>query len=266
MGVMSAAMRYQALRVRFETDVCVIRLDHDTINRQLIHELGEVLKACNEQAKIVVLEGSPEVFCLGADFSEIERNHLGAGRGGEQDQAVLYDLWLQLAKGPFVSIAHVRGKVNAGGVGFVAACDIALGEENAGFSLSELLFGLMPACVLPFLIRRVGVARANYMTLTTRTVQAKQALEWGLLDACEPDSEKVLRKQLLQLRRLSRDAVGRYKKYLNGVSDELTSCRQRAMQANREVFSDPGNLEGIARYVRTGRFPWEASDEWSPRN
>jgi len=62
-------------------------------------------------------------------------------------------LWLRLATVRTVTISHVRGKANAGGIGFVAASDIVLADETAQFSLSELLFGLYPACVLPFLIR-----------------------------------------------------------------------------------------------------------------
>jgi hypothetical protein len=90
----------------------------------------------------------PEVFCFGADFKEIQKNFENKNQPGQQDPEPLYNLWLQLALGPFITIAHVQGKTNAGGVGFVAACDVVLCDEKAVFSLSELLFGLMPACVL----------------------------------------------------------------------------------------------------------------------
>jgi 3-carboxymethyl-3-hydroxy-acyl-[acp] dehydratase len=52
-----------------------------------------------------------------------------------------------LATGPFVTISHVRGKANAGGLGFMAASDIVLAQEEAQFSLSELLSdSIRPAC------------------------------------------------------------------------------------------------------------------------
>ena len=95
-----------------------------------------------------------------------------------------------------MSIAHVRGKANAGGIGFVAACDIVLADSAAVFSLSELLFGLMPACVLPFLVRRIGFAKANAMTLSTQPVGVQVAREWGLVDAFEENSDNLLRKHL----------------------------------------------------------------------
>lgn len=259
MGILNSSQ--ETVRVRVQEDICFIQINrpdaNNAINDRLIQELGEALDACEESAKVVVLEGLPEVFCSGADFKEIETRFEHDARRHGQDPAPLYDLWQRLASGPFISVAHVRGKANAGGVGFVAACDVVLCDDKASFSLSELLFGLMPACVLPFLARRIGFAKANTMTLMTQPIAAAQAQEWGLVDACEENSENLLRKQLLRLRRLGKDAIARYKRYASSLDDAISTSRAKALEANVEVFSDPENLRKIARYVRTGRFPWE---------
>ncbi len=128
------------------------------------------------------------------------------------------------------------------------------------FSLSELLFGLMPACVLPFLIHRIGFSRAHYMTLMTQPVSAKQAQIWGLVDALEENSVNLLRKHLLRLRRLSKTGITRYKRYMNDLNDILKASKPKALEANKEVFSDPDNLEKITRFVKTGKFPWEEEE------
>lgn len=260
MGVLSETA-YQTLRVGFDTDICTIQIHrpqaNNTINNRLIRELREVLEECERDAKVVVLEGLPEVFCFGADFDEIDRALRSPGKSEPQDSQSLYDVWLKLASGSFVSVAHVRGKVNAGGIGFVAACDVVLSEERAVFSLSELLFGLLPACVLPFLIRRIGFARSNFMTVMTQPISAKQAEEWGLVDLCAEDSVQLLRRQLLRLRRLSKEGIARFKRYGASLDSSLLSARDKAIELNREVFSNRGNLDGISRYVTTGKFPWE---------
>jgi polyketide biosynthesis enoyl-CoA hydratase PksH len=116
----------------------------------------------------------------------------------------------------------------------------------------------MPACVLPFLIRRAGFVKANYMTLMTQPIPASQAQAWGLVDACEENSDNLLRKQLLRLRRLGKDGIARYKRYASSLDDALRKSRPKALEANLEVFSDPDNLQKIARYVKKGKFPWEA--------
>jgi len=252
---------FETIQVRPDEEICFIQIhrpqSNNAINDRLVEELTQVLDSCERDAKVVVLEGLPDVFCTGADFNEIQARFDG-GELQEQNPEPLYDLWYRLASGPFISVAHVRGRANAGGVGFVAACDIVLAEEKAAFSLSELLFGLMPACVMPFLIRRMGFAKANYLTLMTQPISARQAMEWGLVDACEENSGNLLRKHLLRLRRLGRDGIARYEQYASGLDDALRTAKPKALAANVEVFSDSENVRKIARYVKTGKFPWEA--------
>ncbi len=253
-------MNYQTLQVRFQEPVCFLRFHRpeakNTINGLLIEECAHVLSLCEESITIVVLEGLPEVFCFGADFAEIHAQ-MASGQKREQNAEPLYNLWLQLATGPYITISHVRGKANAGGIGFVAASDIVLADHTAQFSLSELLFGLLPTCVLPFLIRRIGFQKAHYMTLMTRPITLQQAHAWGLVDEYEETSAPLLRKHLLRLRYLSKTAIMRYKRYMNELNASLQEVKSSAVAANQEVFSDPDNLKGIVRYVEEGVFPWQ---------
>jgi polyketide biosynthesis enoyl-CoA hydratase PksH len=252
------AVTHETIKVQFQDSICHLQIDrpeaNNTINGQLVAEINEVLSACEESATVVVLSGSPEVFCFGADFKAI-----ATGKADEQNDGPdpLYDLFMRLATGPYVTISHVRGKANAGGVGFVAASDIVLADESAQFSLSELLFGLYPAVVLPFLIRRLGYQKAHYLTLMTQPVSAKQAFEWGLVDAFEPNSDALLRRHLQRLRRLSKPAIRRYKSYMSRINAPLHELKAPAVAANREIFSDAANLQAITRYVELGLFPWE---------
>jgi len=257
-------MSYETIKVQFQESICFLQIDRpeakNTICGRLVAECNDVLSACEESATVVVLSGSPEVFCFGVDFNAIAGT---ASKAAEPDDGPepLYDLWLRLATGPYVTISHVRGKANAGGVGFVAASDIVLADETAQFSLSELLFGLYPACVLPFLIRRVGFQKAHYLTLMTQPISAKQACEIGLVDACEPVSEALLRRHLQRLRRLSKFAVRRYKAYVSHIGVPLQNLKSPAVAANRELFSDTANLQAIRRYIEHGVFPWE--EKWT---
>ena len=255
-------MTYETIKVQFQEAICFLQIDrpeaNNAINGQLVAECNDVLSVCEESATVVVLSGSPEVFCFGADFKAVA-DPLKKTHEHDDGPGPMYDLWLRLATGPYVTISHVRGKANAGGVGFVAASDIVLADETAQFSLSELLFGLYPACVLPFLIRRVGFQKAHYLTLMTQPISAKQACEWGLVDACEPLSEALLRRHLQRLRRLSKIAIRRYKTYMSRVGAPLQNLKSPAVAANLEIFSDADNLQAITRYVEQGVFPWEKS-------
>lgn len=251
---------FQTLRVQIQERICYIQIyrpeANNSINDQLVEEFHRVLEICEDAVTILVIQGLPDVFCFGADFQGLRDNARGNGEM-VQDPAPLYDLWLKLASGPYIVISLVKGKVNAGGIGFTAASDIVLADHTAKFSLSELLFGLYPACVLPFLIRRIGVQKAHYLTLMTSPIHVEQAHTWGLVDAFDESGEVLLRKHLLRLRRLTKKSVFSYKQYMAGLQDHLTACKPLAVAANVEMFSDKDSLKGIIRYVEHGKFPWE---------
>ncbi len=253
-------MDYQTIKVRFQESLCFIEFHrpeaNNAINHLLIQECNHVLAMCNEKVTVVVLEGSPEVFCFGADFQALQQSSK-SGELHEEGAEPLYDLWMKLALGSYITVSHVRGKANAGGIGFVAASDIVIADETALFSLSELLFGLIPACVMPFLIRRIGFQQANYMTLMTQPVTVQQACLWGLVNAYEKNSDSLLRKHLLRLKRLSKKSIIRYKHFMHDLQPIISQAKPIALEMNREVFADTQNIEGICRFVQTGQFPWE---------
>ncbi|WP_444996471.1 enoyl-CoA hydratase/isomerase [Aliikangiella sp. IMCC44359] len=251
---------FEAIKVRWASEICYVQIyrpeNNNAIDDQLINELHQILDECEASAKIVVLSGMPEVFCFGADF-KAQQTSFSEEETVEKNANALYNLWLKLATGAFISIAQVSGKTNAGGVGFVAACDLVLCQENATFSLSELLFGLMPACVMPFLIRKIGLSKSNYLTLMTQPINAKQAFEWGLVDALDSNVDDLLRKHLLRLRLLPKNGIARYKSYLHELDDVLYQSKAKAIAGNVAVFSDQENQSKIERYINTGLFPWQ---------
>src|SRR5579864_6196203 len=104
-------MTYQTLQVRFQEPICFLRFyrpeANNTINGVLIEECAHVLSLCQESITIIVLEGMPEVFCFGADFAEIHDQQAN-GQLPEQNPEPLYNLWLQLATGPYITISHVQ--------------------------------------------------------------------------------------------------------------------------------------------------------------
>jgi polyketide biosynthesis enoyl-CoA hydratase PksH len=228
-----------------------VKLIQPEINARLVADLADAVHRCEAaMGTVLVLEGTAESFCVGGDLQ-------ATTDGVPYDPAPLYDLWQRLSDGPFVSVAAVSGRVTAGGVGLAACCDMVLANRTASFSLSELLFGLHPACVMPFLVRRVGAQRAHYMTLSSAAISAPEALAYGLADAVADDGEMLLRTHLVRLRRLSRDAIARYKSHRAVQDDSIIRSRDAALAANRAMFADPVVRESIGRYVRDAKFPWE---------
>src|SRR5512142_379249 len=136
---------YTTIRVSREPAVCRIQLHRpdsgNAIDAVLVRECHAALDSHAGECSVVVLSGLPHVFCSGADFS----GYRGGGTGSDAepyDPSPLFDLWTRLSTGPYVTVAHVRGRTTAGGIGFVAASDIVIAEPTATFALTELLFGL----------------------------------------------------------------------------------------------------------------------------
>jgi enoyl-CoA hydratase/carnithine racemase len=258
-----AGLTTTAVTLRQEDTTWHVRLNRpeadNAINAAMVSELSDVLaRASTSPATVVVVEGLPEVFCLGADFGVIS-DAASRGESTSFDPELMFELFHRLAFSDVFTVAHVRGRANAGGVGIAAACDVVLADEGATFSLSELLFGLIPAVVMPFLVRRIGVQRAHYLAGTTQTVDAARAAEWGLADAAGPDSAALLRTHLRRLGLLSKRSVARYKAYTAELRPITAQDKELALRTNREVFTDPVNVDAIRRYAEQGLFPWEAA-------
>ena len=251
-------MALRELRVDWQGDVCFLQIfrpeTKNTISAELIRECHEIIDECERNATVLVLSGTDQFFCSGADLNSV--SELGQADVASNPRP-LYELWLKLALGSFVSVALVRGQATAGGVGFVSACDIVLADETAIFSLSELLFGLIPACVLPFLIRKIGSSKANYMTLTADVYRAEVMLKWGLIDEVLPKADNVPSKLIERLTRLEKTSIFRYKQYLAKLDSNLEVSLDNAIETNLEVFNDAENRRKITSFVNDGIFPWE---------
>lgn len=257
---MGLIMDWITIKARFEDSICFLQFNRpnakNTINDLMIQECREVIDQCYDAIKIVVFEGLPEVFCFGADL----QGNLSQGESkeqGEYNPQSLYELWMKMARGPFITISHVRGQANAGGMGFVAASDIVIADNTASFSLSELLFGLLPAMVLPFLIQKIGYQKANYMVLMTKPICVQQAYEWGIVDTYQEKSEQLLWQHISRLKRLPKMGIEKYKNYMGKLNNSVVECMETAVKTNTEVFSDSQNLERIYQFVRNGIYPWE---------
>src|SRR5271166_3178308 len=186
----------------------------NSINSTLIRELGAALDLAERLpgCRTLVLEGAPGLFCTGMDFQEVAANS-----GVEATETAGISDYMLLLKRftlcPKVIVCHLDGKVIAGGVGLVAASDLVLSTRRTEFSLPEALWGLLPCCVAPFLIRRVGFQQAYKLTMTTRPISAAEALAINLVDEVTDSLDESMRKLALRLNLLEEETISDLKNY-----------------------------------------------------
>ena len=226
----------------------------NTINVALIKELNHVLSIAQEDSdcRVVVLEGQQGVFCTGMDFSEVAK-----GGSDEFSTSGYMETIKGFASSPKVIISSVDGRVMAGGVGIVAASDLVIATPRSQFSLSEILWGLLPACVIPYLIRRVGFQKAYSMTLTTQPISAKEAHASHLVDEISETPEDNIRKLLLRLRRLEESDIANMKRYFRKMWMIDEEMEETAVAEISRLVSAPKVTENIRNFVEHQKFPWE---------
>jgi methylglutaconyl-CoA hydratase len=172
------------------TGVATITLDsphnRNALSAQLRRELRAHLSAAerDEAARVIVLDHTGPVFCAGMDLKE-------AGGASTSDQgvnefpAILEQIW----NSPKPVVARLAGPARAGGVGLVAAADIAVAAAEATFAFTEVRIGVVPAVISVTVLPRLLPRAAHELFLTGEQFSARRAVEIGLLNSAVPADE-----------------------------------------------------------------------------
>ena len=138
--------------------------------------------ASDPAVRVVVLTGAGVDFCAGADLDWMRAQMVAEPQERAAQAMGLARMLQALYVLPKPLIACVQGDAFGGGVGLIAVCDLAIGREGARLGLTETRLGLIPATIGPYVVARIGVARARDPILSGRVFLAQEALALGVLD------------------------------------------------------------------------------------
>lgn len=189
--MLGSTVRRMALVHRaVENGIATITLDsphnRNALSAQLRQELREHLAAAGEDdaVRVIVLDHTGPVFCSGMDLKE-SRAAGAEDQGVREVPAILQLVW----RSPKPVVAKVSGPARAGGVGLVAACDLAIAAEGATFAFSEVRIGVVPAVISVTVLPRLLPRQAHELFLTGETFDARRAVSIGLLNSAVPAGE-----------------------------------------------------------------------------
>jgi len=177
---------YQTLQYREDGAVAIILLNRpqkkNSFNAQMRQEMERLLREVAENSSIraVILTGGEEIFCAGADISEMTgtANAESSYKHAREFQ-ILFD---QVESLPQPVIAAVSGWALGGGCELALACDFRVASDSARFGLPEIKIGAFPGGGgTQRLSRLIGVAKAKEMILTGDPISAQEALGAGLV-------------------------------------------------------------------------------------
>lgn len=155
----------------------------NAFNEKMIEELSRVFRneAMDPSVRVVVLRGEGSVFCAGGDLNWMRKSIELSLEGNLQDTLTLTRMFETMNEFPKPLVGVIHGAAIGGGVGLVSVCDIVLAENETVFSLSEVRLGVVPACIGPFVISKIGASRARSLFISAERFKAEKAKEAGLV-------------------------------------------------------------------------------------
>jgi len=176
-----------ALNISTQGGVQTITLSRPDVrnafNDEVIAELKNAFLAVAQDPAVrcVVLAAEGPAFCAGADLNWMRRMADYTRNENLADAGELAAMLCAIYECPKPTIARVQGDVYAGGMGLVAACDMAVSVDTANYCLSEVKLGLIPATISPYVIRAMGARAAHRYFLTAERFGAPEAHRIGLV-------------------------------------------------------------------------------------
>lgn len=259
-------MAYATLEIEVQGGIGRIWLNRPKIrnafNEAAIAELASAFAAmANDPAvRVVVLGGRGTAFSAGGDLNWMKQMAGFSFDENYADALGLADMLHAIATLPKPTVARVHGPAYAGGMGLVAACDIAVAAEEAEFCLSEVKLGLVPATISPYVLAAMGTRAAHRYFLTAERFSAAEAYRIGFVHALAPaagidDAVAGICRELLSggpaahavTKRLIRDVAGA------PLTPELLADTARRIATARATEE---GQEGVRAFLEKRRPAW----------
>ncbi len=234
---------------------------HNAFNSTVINEMSEVFKqiATDDALRAVVITGSGKSFCAGADLNWMKAVKEQGYERNLNESNSLADLFYQIYTCKIPVIGKINGAAIGGGTGFVALCDIAISAKSAVFSFSEVKIGLVPACIGPYVIKKMGEGKARELFITGERMTAERAMQVGLVNKIVDDDklDNAVNELLESIKSSGPNAIAMAKKLINevpGMSPEEFRPYTAEMIARLRV-SEEGQ-EGMDAFLNKRKPKW----------
>jgi methylglutaconyl-CoA hydratase len=230
--------------------------NRNALSMPLVRELAAHMHAAMDDAGVraIVLTGNGPAFCAGADLKsggDITRS--------ETARNPLIDVLELMWEGPKPVIVAANGHAFGGGMGLVAAADIAIAVETAKFSFSEVRVGVIPAMISVVVLPKLGVHNSMRLFLTGARFEAASAQAYGLLhQVVAPDAlHTAVQKEIDAIALGGPTAVMEAKRLVRTVSRlPMDKAFAYAEEKSAALFASPEAAEGMAAFVEKRKPKW----------
>ncbi len=221
----------------------------------LIHEVPQ-----DESIRAIIIQGNGKSFSSGADLNYMQSLINSSKRENLEDAgklSALFDSIYNCAL-PVISVAH--GNVSGGANGIIAASDIAICADNSVFRFSELKLGLVPATISPYIVHRIGEAKAAELMFTSRSFSGSQAFSFGLVNKSVREQELETNLQLLlqEIRSSGPIALRKAKLLIRAIAGKEIDSELRRFTSRviADVRISPEAQEGMKAFLEKRKPAW----------
>jgi methylglutaconyl-CoA hydratase len=256
---------FKTIKYRIENSVAYIDFCrpevHNAFNDDMIYEMTTLFKKLDEDKSLraVVLSGEGKSFCAGGDLNWMRRVINQSFEENLKDSNALAELLAQIYNFRCPVIGKINGAAIGGGVGFVSVCDIAIAAESAKFSFSEVKIGIVPACIGPYVVKKIGEGKAREFFITGERMNAEKAYRIGLVSSYVEDNklDGVVEELLKMIRSSGPEAVTMAKVLVSSVAN-MTEEEYKPYTAEMIAklrISDEGQ-EGMSAFLEKRKPKW----------
>jgi methylglutaconyl-CoA hydratase len=229
--------------------------NRNALSARLLAQLEEALRDATSDAavRVVVLTGAGTVFCSGADLSE----------RGAAAPSRMPAILTSMVESTVPVIVRVNGHARAGGLGLIAAADMAVATEASTFAFTEVRVGVAPAMILVPALRVVDRRFLVRATLTGARFSASEAAAAGLLTAVTPDDAALdawVADQTTAIRQAAPGAVQATKALLRTLpAQPWGDALAFAATTSADLFAGPEAAEGMDAFLQKRRPSWDTT-------
>src|SRR5579862_1693365 len=260
---------YETLTLEFTGELATLTLNRpdkrNAINSKMISELQSTLDAIeNSHARVAIITGAGKTFCAGMDLEKLAAIAQQTAAENMEDSRRMAKMFRRIWSFSKPLIAAVNGAALAGGCGIATLCDFTLAVPEAKFGYTEVKIGFLPAIVSVFLTRQIGEKRSRDLLLTGRIIDAKEAMDFGLITEVVPAEQLMARAQELaaMLIAASPNSLTRAKHLLtSAVAAGIDHDLERAVMENARIRASADFKEGVASFLEKRKPVWQSKLE-----
>ncbi|MBU7044117.1 MAG: enoyl-CoA hydratase/isomerase family protein [Theionarchaea archaeon] len=256
---------YSTITVEYTDEVAWVTLNrpqvYNAFNDIQVGELTACFSHLSSESGIsaIVLTGKGRHFCAGADLNWMKQVASYTKEENRADSHLLGEMYRTIAMSPKPVVGCINGSAFGGGVGLVAACDIAVCSDEAQFAFSEVKLGIVPAVISTYVLPKIGLSHARHLFITGERFPAQKALEIGLIHSLSPPAQlsKRTAEYLSLLKSSGPHAIAAVKELLeqwSTMEKEAFSTYTEELIAN--LRASEGGTEGIRAFLEKRKPVW----------